>query len=124
MPSHSHIEIEEFVTPERVEYAYGLAQKYQALGRQSFADVGWRAARARDPKLLLALEKGAEIVDKMTEQQFGRTMREPGQDFGKTKGTTVQNMWREAYRMCDEGTPLQNFEWVYGAAAWLCGYGG
>ena len=120
----SRIEIEEFITPERVEVAYGLAQKYQALGIQSFADTGWRAAKVRDPKLLLALEKGAEIVDALTEAQYGRTMREIGQDHGKTKGTTEQGLWREAYRMCDEGTPLQNFEWIYGAAAWLCGYGG
>jgi hypothetical protein len=118
-----HIEIEDFITPERVEYAYGLAQKYQAQGYQRFADVGWRAAQARDPKLLLALEKGAEIVDRLTEQQYGQTMREVNQEHGKTKGTTEQGLWREAYRMCDEGTPLENFSWIYGAAAWLCGFG-
>jgi hypothetical protein len=118
----NHVEIEEFITPARVEYAYAKACKAQAEGRQSFADTGWRAARARDPKLLKALEQGAEILDRMTEQQYGRTMRDPGAEHGHTKGTTEANLWREAYRMCDEGTALENFCWVYGAAAWLCGY--
>ena len=35
---------------------------------------------------------------------------------------TESQMWREAYRLCDEGNPIQNFEWIYGAAAVLCGY--
>jgi hypothetical protein len=119
----AHVEIENFLSPQRIEYAHGLAQKYQALGRQSFADAGWRAARARDPKLLKALEAGAEILDKLTEEQFGRTMRDPSALYGETKGTTEQQLWREAYRLCDEGNPIRNFEWIYGAAAWLCGYG-
>lgn len=118
----NHVEMEDFLSPERIEHAYGLAKKYQALGRQSFAAAGWRAAQARDPKLLKALERGAEIIDKMTENQYGRTMRSSGATFGETKGTTEQQLWREAYRLCDEGQPIQNFEWVYGAAAWLCGY--
>jgi len=25
-------------------------------------------------------------------------------------------MWREAYRMCDQGTPLEHFKWIYGCA--------
>jgi hypothetical protein len=119
-----HVEIEEFVTPGRVEYAYGLAMKAQTGRRQAFADAGWRAALARDPKLLLALEKGAEVVEKLQEQQFGRTMRTAGEeDKHKYKaGTTEAQLWREAYRLCDEGTPIRNFEWIYGAAAWLCGF--
>lgn len=118
----NHIEFEEFITPERVEHAHALAVKAQAQQRQGFARTGWRAAQARDPKLLKALEKGAEILDKMTEAQFGRTMRSVNASYGETKGTTEAQLWREAYRLCDEGNPIQNFEWIYGAAAWLCGY--
>ena len=117
----AYVELENFITPSLVEEAYRRALKAQASGWQQFAVVGWRAAQARDPKLLKALEKGAEILDAMTENQWGETMREVDQDYGKTKGTTEQNLWREAYRMLDEGTPLQNFEWIYGAAAWMCG---
>ena len=120
----SHVEIEEFITAGRVEHAYGLAMKAQLNRRQSFADTGWRAALARDPKLLKALEKGAEVVEKLQENQFGRTMRTAGEEekHKYKAGTTEAQLWREAYRLCDEGTPIRNFEWIYGAAAWLCGF--
>jgi hypothetical protein len=120
--SASHVEIEEFVTPELVEAAHGMAIKAMSARRQIFADIGWRAAQARDEKLLKVLEKGAEVVDKMTEDQYGRTMRSPGQDHGKTKGTTEAQLWRNAYTTMDNGTPEQNYEWIYGSAAWICGY--
>lgn len=119
-----HIEIEEFITPGRVEYAHGLAMKNMSLRRQSFADTGWRAARAGDPKMLLALEKAANILDKMTDAQHGRTIRSMSATHGETKGTTEAQLWRNAYTTMDNGTPEQNYEWIYGAAAWLCGYGG
>ena len=109
-------------TPERVEYAYGLAIKNQHLRNQSFADIGYRAAVARDPKLLKALERMAEVTGAMQEKQMGQAMRGIGTSYAESRGTTEHQLCREAYRMCDQGTPLRNFEWVYGAAAWLCGY--
>jgi len=112
-----------FVNRKAIEEAYHQAKKAQAEGRQSFADAGWRAALAHDPKLLKVLEKGAEITDKMTDEQYGRTMRSPDTRYCDTKGTTEAHLWREAYRLCDEGRPIRNFEWLYGGAAWLCGYG-
>ena len=120
----ARIEIEEFITPARVEAAHGMAQKAMALRNQQFATVGWRAARAGDPKMLVVLEKAANILDKMTDAQYGRTMRSPDADHGETKGTTEAQLWRNAYTTMDNGTPEQNYEWIYGAAAWLCGYGG
>jgi hypothetical protein len=119
----NHVELEDFLSPERIEYAHGLCAKYQAMGRQEFAAAGWRAAQARDPKLLKALERGAEVIDKLTENQYGRTMRGSSATFGETKGTTEAQLWRNAYTTLDNGTPEQNYEWIYGAAAWLCGYG-
>ena len=116
-----HVEIEEFITPARVEYAYGLVQQAQVMGRQSWADTGMRAARARDPKLLKALEKGAEIIGKMSEAQMGQTRRST-EIFSHTKEHTVSQLWREAYRLADEGKPIENLCWIYAAAAWLCGY--
>jgi hypothetical protein len=122
----THIEIEEFITPERVEHAYSMAINAQRLRNQRFADVGWRAAKARDPKLLKALEKGSEVVEKLSENQFGRTMRtaDEGDKHKYKGGTTEGQLWRNAYTTCDNGTPEQNYEWIYGAAAFLCGYGG
>tara|TARA_Y100000310_G_scaffold341577_1_gene441172 strand:- start:690 stop:1067 length:378 start_codon:yes stop_codon:yes gene_type:complete len=120
----SHVEIEDFITPARVEHAYSMAMRSQQLKIQSFADTGWRAAQARDSKLLKALERGAEVVEKMSENQFGRTMRTADEEekHKYERGTTESQLWREAYRLCDEGNPIRNFEWIYGAAAYLCGY--
>jgi hypothetical protein len=118
------IEFEVFITPVVVEEAYRRCRQAQAQRNQNFADTGWRAARARDPKLLKALEVGAEAVEKLSEEQFGRTMRmADSKDRHKYQGGTVEaQLWREAYRLCDEGNPIRNFEWIYGAAAWICGY--
>jgi hypothetical protein len=54
--------------------------------------------------------------------QFGQTMRSRTATPGEQVGTTEAQLWREAYRLCDNGEPLRNYEWIYGAAAWLCGY--
>ena len=38
--------------------------------------------------------------------------------------TTETQLWREAYRMVDEGKAkdVPHLKWIYGAAAFLCGY--
>lgn len=118
----NHVEIEDFLTPERVEWAHGMALRAQHSGRQAFADTGWRAALARDPKLLKCLERGAEIVAKIDESQRGQTRRSASNAENERGETTTTQLWKEAYRLCDEGRPIRNFEWVYGAAALLCGY--
>ena len=64
----------------------------------------------------------AESTGRLQERQMGRLMRDPDAKFGETKGTTQHQLCREAYRMVDQGTPIRNFEWIYGAAAYLCGY--
>lgn len=110
------------ITAERVEFAYGLACKRQHERDQGFADTGWRAALARDEKLLLALEKMAEFTGQAQEKQMGRLMRSPDATHGESVGTTAHQLCREAYRLCDDGNPIRNFEWIYGSAAWLCGY--
>lgn len=109
------------LTDNAVERAYGEACRAQEQKRQTFADIGWRAAKARDERLLKALERMAEVTSKLQEEQMGRTMRSSS-IYGETRGTTEHQLCREAYRLCDEGRPIQNFEWIYGAAAYLCGY--
>jgi hypothetical protein len=119
----SHIEFENFITPKLVETAHGKCIHAQESRDQGFADTGWRAALARDDKLLKALERGAEIIDAASESQTGRTRRDTGTEvYGHTIAHTEATLWREAYRLCDEGNPIRNFEWIYGAAAWICGY--
>ena len=106
----------------RIEYAYGRAIQARDKQNQGFADTGYRAALARDTRLLTALEKMAESTGKLQEQQMGRMMRAPDASHIESRGTTQHQLCREAFRLCDEGKPIRNFEWIYGAAALLCGY--
>lgn len=119
--STAGVELESWVNRTTVEQAHGRAQEAFARGRQSFAECGWRAAKARDPKLLKALERGAEIIGQMAEEQQGRTRRSTS-NAGQAVEHTEAQLWREAYRACDEGRPIRPFEWIYGAAALLAGF--
>lgn len=119
-------QIEIDISGDRIEYAYGLAQEMQHQRRQDFADIGWRAALARDEKMLKIMEKAAEYVTALGEAQRGQTRRTAAMSgsghYHDTAEYTEVAMWREAYRLMDEGNPIRNFEWIYGAGAWLAGY--
>jgi hypothetical protein len=115
------IEVEQFVNRNSVEWAFGRAVEAQRRREQHIADVGMRAARARDPRLLLVLEKATEVLVKMEEEQVGRTRRTASR-FADTVELTEVALWRKAYEFCDKGDPLRQLEWIYGAAALLAGF--
>lgn len=115
------IELAEWINRETVERAYVRAILAQRIGNQSFANTGMRAARARDGKLLLALEKAAEVLAQMAEEQHGRTRRS-AERFADTVELTEPALWRKAYEFADKGEPLPHLEWIYGAAAVLAGF--
>jgi hypothetical protein len=115
------VEIPEWINEATVENAYRRALQAQANRRQAFADKGWRAAHARDSRLLKALEGGSEVLQQIQERQHGRTMRDPSSPYSHRVDLTEFTLWREAYRLCDEGSPSRHFEWIYGAAAELAG---
>jgi hypothetical protein len=115
------IEISEWINPGSVEWAYRRASEAQRTRRQYIADAGMKAARARDPKLLLVLEKATEVLDRMQEEQVGRTRR-TSTKFSETVELTEVALWRKAYEFCDKGDPLPHLEWIYGAAALLAGF--
>ena len=117
----NHVELEEFITPEKVEWAHGTACKYQMLKKQYAADQAWRAAKARDPKLLKALEKGAEIIGRMSEAQTGQLRRSTTATFAETREHTESQMWRKAYEFMDKGDPIPDLVWIYAAGALLAG---
>jgi hypothetical protein len=117
----NHVEIEEFFSPERVEWAYRMALRDQHEGRQRNAEKAMQIARSRDPKMLKAMEKGAEIVVRMDEEQRGRTRR-MAENLSEQVETTETQLWREAYRLMDEGKPIPNFAWMYLAGAYLAGF--
>lgn len=88
---------------------------------QQWATIGWRAAQRRDEKLLKALEICAETTQKMDEQQRGRTRRF-AEKLSEAVETTETQLFRAAYETVLRGTPIENLKWIYGAAAWICGY--
>lgn len=114
-------QIEVDVSGDKIEYAYGLAKQMQEQRYQLFADIGMRAARARDEKMLKVMEKATEYIHGLSEDQMGRTRRSTS-NYGETAEHTELGLWREAYRMMDKGEPMEQFQWIYGAAAWICGY--
>lgn len=116
------IQFKDTLTPGRIEYAYGMATKAMDRRWHGFAEAGMRAARAKDPKFMQALEAMAETTYQLQEQQMGRVMRDTASTYGESRGTTEHQLCREAYRMADQGTPLEHFAWIYGSAAFLCGY--
>lgn len=117
----TRIELPEWINRSTVENAYRLCRIAQATRQQRFADAGMRAARVRDPRLLKALEGGAEILRRMSEEQMGVH----GLDVGGIRvQATEYQMWLNAYRMVDEGNMAgaAPYEWWIGAAAFLAGH--
>jgi hypothetical protein len=117
----NHVEIEEFFSPERVEWAYRMAMRAQREGKQRYAARAFELASKRNDVLLKAMEKGAEIVAKMDEDQRGRTRRS-AENLAEQSETTETQLWRESYRLMDEGRPIRNFEWMYLAGMYLGGF--
>lgn len=119
---NGYVEVEEFVTRGRVEWAYRRAMEAQHYRKQRFADVGWRAAKDRDPRLLKVLECSANIVSQMDEEQRGQTRRGSDVAFAESVETTVTQLFKAAYETVDKGDPSRALEWIYGAGALMCGY--
>jgi|TARA_R110002012_G_scaffold107847_5_gene250034 hypothetical protein len=118
----NHVELVREITAESVEWAYARACKAQRQHEEGIPETGMRAARNRDPLLLKCLERAAEVVTAMQESQIGRYRRDPGTQFSHTVELTEVSLWRQSYEFADKGEPLENFRWIYGAAAVLAGY--
>ena len=72
----------------------------------------------RQPAFMVALERATDILRRMSESQFGTR----GVDFnGVRVEATEYNFIRESFRAADEGKPLAQCAWFYGAVAWLAG---
>lgn len=113
----AHVELESFVNRRTVEWAYRQAKIAQVQRKENLAAQGWRAAKARDPKLLKALELGAEVLQAMSAEQFGQNFNIGGIRVDATE----YQLWREAYKAADENQPMRQFEWIYFSGALLAG---
>ena len=103
-----------------VEWAHKRAHEEQAKKHWRWAEIGLRAAKARDDKMMRILEKAAEIIDKEEENQRGETRRS-ADVYSAQIETTETQMWKAAYKTADAGTPEEALMWIYGAAACLAG---
>lgn len=121
MQSAAHVELSEVVDRRTVERAWIRAKEAQRANRRAFAEKGMRAAHARDPKLLKALEQAAEVLTAMNEEQLGQTQRGVTATMAERSVPTEVSLVREAYRLADEGHASIHFAWIYGAAAELAG---
>ena len=104
-----------------VEFAHRRCLEEQQKGNWSWAQLGIRAARARDQKIMRVLEKAAEVIDKEEENQRGETRRSTDV-YSHSIETTETQMWKAAYKTADAGTPEEALMWIYGAAACLAGF--
>ena len=119
----------EFVNASTVEKAYQLAQRMQyesnrgsrdeQIAAEQFAQRGMRAVRSKDQVTMNVLEQATEILHKISDEQFGQYRQRLDIPYSHRVEPTEVQMWREAYRMADEGTPLENFRWIYGCAVQL-----
>jgi len=119
----------EFVNASTVEKAYQLAQNMQynanrgsrdeQIEAQRFAERGMRAVRSKDHRVMVVLEKATEVLLKISNEQFGQYRQRQDIPYSHRVEPTEVQMWREAYKMADQGTPLENFKWIYGCACKL-----
>ena len=113
------IELEKDINRQTVETAYRRAKQAQqrhTYGSERWSSVAFNHAKNRDPKVLSVLEKAANVLNQLWEDQLGEYSR--GDDIAeshKSKPIEVQ-MWSEAYRLADEGRAIQQFKWIYYAA--------
>tara|TARA_B100000242_G_scaffold273534_1_gene227264 strand:- start:51 stop:437 length:387 start_codon:yes stop_codon:yes gene_type:complete len=105
-----------------IEQAYRKAKRMQEAQNdkaESFANRGMRCAQARDAKLLFVLERAANIIYGQYLRQYGEYVQRDDIPENHTVVPTEVQMWREAYKMVDQGTPIENFKWIYGCATEL-----
>lgn len=117
------IELPEFMSGAVVERTYRRMRELQDRAREpfwnggmrarAFRDRGMRMARARDPRMLLFLEKGAEYLRARNDEQASRFAQEgyARTDFGEYA------LWREAFLKATE--PQQHDDVMYGLYGWV-----
>ena len=97
------MELAEFINDITVERAWKRVLQAQEDRDERIALAGMRAARARDKRLMLALELGAKVLNRMSERQFGQS----GMDVnGMLVPATEAQLWRNAYTTADNGTTI------------------
>jgi len=113
------IELVKNIDRYTVETSYKRAKEAQlknSYGSDRWSSLAFNHAKNRDPKILLALEQAANVMNQIWEEQLGNYARQHDiAENHKSKPIEVQ-MWTEAYRLADEGNAIRHFKWIYYAA--------
>ena len=122
----SATEINNFVNRNTVEHAWGTVMRIRREWKDEkrvhpIVEQALRAARARDEKLLVALDKSAEVLARVAEEQTGRTVRDGATEFSHRVEPTESAFMRAAYVSVDQGTPIDNYGWIYAIAGIAAG---
>ena len=123
------IELPEFTNTRVIERTYRRMIELQDRGREpwwnggraarSWRDKGIRMALARDPRLLLFLERGAEYLRARNDEQLSRVEHA---GYARVSEFSEFAVWRTAYEKAvdpnrSEDVIAATFGWVYAAAA-------
>lgn len=127
----------ENVTREGVEGVYARMLQYkQGWGGRSETDMPWtgpwtarryartlqRARNAvidRHPLVMLYLEKGADVLQKINDEQRARFSQEGHEEYARRSGEFMEfQVWRSAYTCADKGAEsiyreIDLYRWVY-----------
>lgn len=106
------------ITPSSAERIFGRAKTDAAspIPDTSRAARGLRIARQRDPIFLAALERFAEVMVQLGEDQHGASRRAGKTAADRLEANEVQ-MARQAYVCADRGQPEPAFGYLYLAVA-------
>jgi len=107
------------ITRQTVERIYRRANELQQRQVAHMSEKGMRVARAQHPVLLRTLEACAEQMEKIEENQRGRTQR-MARDNNRARSQET-SIFREAFRLADEGKPFEVYAFIYGAVAEYAG---
>ena len=116
----SSVEIPE-MNYAKVEKSYRLVMEWRAANQDATLWTVMREARLRNPKLLKAMEQATEIMVAENEKQYGEYQRQATTEFSQKAIPIPVQMFREAYKALDRGTPEPALCWMYAAGAWLAG---
>jgi len=103
------------ITLHRVENAYRNCQEQQKNGNYRYAERGMRAVRDKNRLVMLALEKVANLMRKITDEQYGQSKHGRDVPYSHTVDPTETQLFIKAYELADKGTPIEEFKWIYGA---------
>ncbi len=103
------------ITLHRVEKAYKNCCEQQRIGNKSYARRGMRAVQDRNRLVMLALEKIANLMRKVTDEQLGQSKHRSDIPYSHTIDPTETQLFIKAFELADKGTPIEEFMWIYGA---------